>query len=103
MPVEGHFCSAAGKCLSKYPGQKHQRFVLDSSFFVRLLQTYHPPSISDSKKLTVLEVPESHCSGLLAAVQSGYGYLGYQPHTKILKWLLSDGVEAIKNEVTEDQ
>lgn len=100
---KGTFARQRGSDLSRYPGPKHQRFVLDSSFFTRLFHCYLPSVIPDSEKLTVLEVPESHCSGLLAAVQSGYGYLGYQQNTKVLKWLLSDGVDAIKNEVTEDQ
>lgn len=100
---KGTFARQRGSDLSKYPGQKHQRFVLDFSFFVRLFQSFPPSSIPDSETLTVLEVPESHCSGLLAAVQSGYGYLGYQQNTKVLRWLISDGQDAIRKEVTEDQ
>jgi hypothetical protein len=100
---KGTFARQRGSDLSKYPGHKHQRFVLDSSFFVRLFKTFHPSSVPHSETLTVLEVPESHCSGLLAAVQSGFGYLGFQQQPNVLKWLLTDGINAIKKEVSEDK
>jgi hypothetical protein len=100
---KGTFARQRGSDLSRYPGQKHQKFVLDAAFFVRLFQTFPNSCVPHSEQLTVLEVPEFHCSGLLAAVQSGFGYLGFQQHTKVLKWLTTDGLKAVRKEVTERQ
>jgi hypothetical protein len=80
---------------SSYPGPKPFGFFFSSSFLVRLLSTFSC-SAPTKHPLTLLEVPEFHAAGLLASVELGLGYLGYQPAKVCTEWFLKQGFSALK-------
>jgi hypothetical protein len=89
-----------GKDFSSYPGPKPFGFFFSSTFLVRLLSTFSC-SAPDKHPLTLLEVPEFHAAGLLASVELGLGYLGYQPAKECIGWFLKQGFTALKESSDE--
>jgi hypothetical protein len=90
----GTFGRQRGTEFSTYPGSKPYGFFFSPGFLMRILSTFSlPPS---TKALTLLEVPEFHVSGLLAAVEMGLSYLGYQPARECVGWFMKQGFAAMK-------
>lgn len=98
----GTFGRQRGTEFSTYPGSKPFGFFFSRGFLVRILSTFSfPPQFA--KPLTLLEVPEFHVSGVLASVEMGLSYLGYQPARDCVAWFTKQGFSAIKEACTETE
>jgi hypothetical protein len=100
---KGTLVRQRGGIFGKYPSLKSGKLILDTPFFIRLFSSFRISIPAVSSPLTLFEIPETHCSALLAAVTSGLGYLAFQPSTKTLAWLRSSALALVKKEVSEDQ
>src|SRR3569623_1500 len=88
--------------LCQYPAEKINKLVYDMSFYVLLISIFSLSKPSSSNVLTLLEVIKYYCSGLMASMELGFGYLGFQPDPSISEWILQVGIPAIKEEFSQE-